>query len=114
MIPQAWRFPGAEIKATQTATGLVRTAASGTDGSYVLTNLPIGPYSIEVSKEGFNKYVQSGIVLQVNTNPSIDVVLNVGSVSEQVTVEADAAMVETHSVGVGTVVDNQRGCGNCL
>ena len=99
---------GAEIKATQTATGLVRTAVSGTDGSYVLTNLPIGPYSIEVSKEGFNKYVQSGIVLQVNTNPAIDVVLNVGSVSEQVTVQADAAMVETHSVGVGTVVDNQR------
>ena len=56
---------------------------------------------LEVSKEGFNKYVQSGIVLQVNSNPAIDVVLKVGSVSEQVTVEADAAMVETHRVVSG-------------
>ena len=68
---------GAEIKATQTATGLVRTAASGTDGSYVLTNLPIGPYSIEVSKEGFTKYVQSGIVLQVNSDAAVEAALKV-------------------------------------
>ena len=99
---------GAEIKATQTATDLVRTAVSETDGSYVLTNLPIGPYTLEIDKEGFTKYVQSGIVLQVDSNPTIDAVLKVGAVSEQVSVEADAAMVETHSSGVGTVVDNQR------
>jgi hypothetical protein len=100
--------PGAEIKATQTATGLVRNAASGADGAYVFTNLPIGPYTLEVSKEGFSKYVQSGIVLQVDTNPTIDVALRVGSVNEAVTVEAGAALVETHSTGIGTVVDNQR------
>ena len=100
--------PGAEIKATQTATGLVRTATSGADGGYVLTNLPIGPYQVEVSKEGFSKYVQSGIVLQVDSNPTIDTALKVGAVSEQVTVQADASLVETHSTGVGTVVDNQR------
>jgi hypothetical protein len=50
--------PGAEIRATQTATGLSRTVAAGADGGYVLTNLPIGPYMLEVSKEGFTKYVQ--------------------------------------------------------
>ena len=57
--------PSAEVKATQTATGLVRTASSDGDGAYILTNLPIGPYMLEVSKDGFTKYVQSGIVLQV-------------------------------------------------
>src|SRR5215472_5816443 len=61
--------PGAEIKATQTATGLVRSITSGQDGAYVFTNLPIGPYTLEASKEGFNKSVQSGIALQVDTNP---------------------------------------------
>src|SRR5438067_9083449 len=100
--------PDAEIKVTQTATGAIRNATSGQDGAYVLTNLPIGPYILEVAKSGFNKYVQSGIVLQVDSNPTIDAALKVGSVNEQVSVVADAAMVETHSTGLGTVVDNQR------
>jgi carboxypeptidase family protein len=100
--------PGAAIKVTQTATGAVRTVASGTDGGYVLANLAIGPYTLEVTREGFSKYVQSGIVLQVDSNPTIDIALKVGSVSEQVVVQADAAMVETHSTGVGTVVDQKR------
>ena len=100
--------PGADLKATQTATGVVRTATSGPDGSYVLANLPIGPYQIEVSKAGFSKYLQTGVVLQVDSNPTVDVALQLGATSEQITVSADAAMVETHSTGVGTVVDNQR------
>ena len=100
--------PSAEIKITQTATGAVRSGISGPDGAYVLPNLPIGPYTLEVSKDGFNKYVQSGIVLQVDSNPTIDAVLKIGSVNEQVMVQADAALVETHSTGVGQVVDNQR------
>src|ERR1700730_18229422 len=57
--------PGAEVKATQTETGLARTAISGADGSYILTSLPVGPYQLEVSKEGFSRYSRSGIVLQV-------------------------------------------------
>jgi len=101
-------IPDATIKATQTATGLVRTASSGMDGGFVLPNLPVGPYLIEITKDGFNKYVQSGIILQVSSNPSIEAALQVGSVTTQVTVEANTTMVETHSTGVGTVVDNQR------
>src|SRR5215472_9998532 len=101
-------IPGAAIKAIQTQTGVVRTANSTADGVYVVPNLPIGPYLLEVTKDGFSKYVQSGIVLQVDSNPAIDATLKVGSLSEQVIVEADASLVETHSTGIGTVVDNQR------
>ncbi len=100
--------PGASIKATQTATGAVRTVVSAADGGYVLANLAIGPYTLEVTKEGFNTFVQSGIVLQVDSNPTLDVSLKVGSVNEQVQVQAEAGQVETHSTGVGNVVDNQR------
>ena len=100
--------PGADVKATQTATGAIRTATSGADGNYTLANVPIGPYMVEVTKQGFSKVVQTGIVLQVDSNPTIDIALKVGTVSEEVTVNADAALVETHSTGVGTVVDNQR------
>jgi len=100
--------PGAQIQVTQTDTGLVRTAVTGTDGAYVLPSLPVGPYKLEVKKEGFATFVQSGIVLQVDTNPTIAVTLKVGSISEQVEVQASAAMVETHSTGIGQVVDQQR------
>src|SRR5579864_6026547 len=99
---------GAAIKATQTATGVVRTTTSGGDGGYVLPNLPIGPYLVEVTKEGFSKYAQTGIVLQVDTNPTVDVGMKVGAVSEQVTVEANAAQVETRTTAIGGVVDNRQ------
>jgi hypothetical protein len=100
--------PGAEVKVTQTGTGLIRTVITGTDGGYTVTDLPPGPYQLEAVKEGFSKYVQTGIVLQVASNPTIDVSLKVGSVNEQVQVEANAAMVETQNTGVGTVIDSQR------
>jgi hypothetical protein len=101
-------IPGAAIKATQTATGVVRTTISGADGGYVIPNLPIGPYLVEVTKEGFSKYAQTGIVLQVDTNPTVDISLRVGAVTEQVTVEADAAQVESRSTAIGQVVTNQQ------
>jgi hypothetical protein len=99
---------GADVKATQTETGVVRMATSGSDGIFILPNLPIGPWTLEISKDGFSKYIQSGVVLQVDSNPEIDASLKVGSVTEQVQVTADAAMVETHSTGVGQVIDQQR------
>src|SRR5579872_3617367 len=99
---------GAEVKATQTDTGTVRTASTAADGNYVLSNLAIGPWRLEVSKAGFTTYVQTGIVLQVATNPTIDVALGVGAVSQTVQVEANAAQVETENTSVGTVIENQR------
>ncbi len=99
---------GAEVKATQTATGAVRTVMSSSDGSYVLTNLPTGVYQLEVTKEGFAKAVQNGIELQVNADPAIDIALKVGQVSEAVNVEANAALVETRGTAVGSVIETQR------
>ena len=100
--------PGAKVTATQTDTGAVRTAVSGEDGAYVLANLPIGPYRIEAAKEGFATYVQTGIVLQVATNPTVDIALKVGAVTEQVQVEANAVQVDTEATSLGQVIDNQR------
>jgi len=100
--------PGADVKATQTATGTIRSVTSGADGSFALTNLPLGPYRLEIGKQGFTTSVQTGIELQVNSDPALDVALKVGAVSEQVNVEANAALVETRSSGVGEVIQNQR------
>src|SRR5579863_6469031 len=100
--------PGADITVTQTDTGLTRSAQSGATGNYSLPSLPIGPYRLEVKKDGFSTFVQNGIVLQVDTAPTLDPVLRVGAVSEQVQVEAAAAMVESHSTGVGQVINDQQ------
>jgi hypothetical protein len=99
---------GAQITVTNTATSAARAAVSGTDGAYAISNLVVGPYRLQVTKEGFSTYNQSGIVLQVNTNPEINVVLKVGAVTEQVEVQANAGMVETQNTSVGQVIDQQR------
>ena len=101
-------LPGADVTLTKIDTGAVRTVIAGNDGAYVFPNLPVGPYQLKVALQGFNTYVQDGIVLQVSSNPQINVTLSVGTVSEQVTVTANTTMVETHSTGIGQVVDNQR------
>src|SRR5947208_4756155 len=101
-------LPGVEVKVTNTDTTATRTIITDETGSYVVPNLPVGPYRLEASLAGFSTYVQSGIVLQVNSNPTINVVLQVGQVTSVLEVQADANMVETHSNVIGQVIDQQR------
>jgi hypothetical protein len=101
-------MPGVEITVTQTATGVSRMTISNETGSYVLPNLPTGPYRLEAVLPGFRTFAQTGIELEVNSNPSIPITLEVGQVAETVEVQANAALVETRSVGVGQVVDSER------
>src|SRR5881628_21826 len=101
-------LPGVEVTATQTETGIARSTISNETGAYVLPNLPLGPYKLEAALAGFRTFVQTGIVLQVNSNPVINVTLEVGQRSEQVEVQANAALVETRTVGVGQTMETQR------
>src|SRR5262245_22356773 len=101
-------LPGVEVSATQTETGVVRNAVTDETGTYILANLPVGPYRVEASLPGFRAYAQSGITLAVNSRLVINVALGVGQVTETVEVQANAAMVETRNVGVGQVIENAR------
>jgi len=101
-------LPGVEVTVTQNDTGITRSAITNETGSYVLSNLPIGPYRLEASLPGFRTYARSGIVLQVNSSPLVNPVLEVGQVTEQVEVQANATLVETRTAGVGQVVENAR------
>jgi hypothetical protein len=101
-------LPGVEVTATQTETGVARTSLTNETGSYALSNLPLGRYRIEASLPGFRTFVQTGIVLQVNASPVINPVLEIGQVTEQVEVEANAALVETRTSSVGQVIETQR------
>ena len=101
-------LPGVEITATQTGTGISRSTLTNETGSFVLPNLVVGPYRLEGTLPGFRTHLQTGIVLDVNSDPAINIVLEVGQVTEQVEVQANAALVETRSLGVGQVIENQR------
>src|SRR5438093_2757930 len=101
-------LPGVEVTMTQAETGLKRITVTDETGSYSLPNLPVGPYRLEASLPGFRLYAQTGIVLQVNSNPAINIVLQVGQVSDEVEVQANEALVETRSTAVGQVTENVR------
>ena len=65
-------LPGVTVTATQTETQFVRTTVTNEVGAFTLPNLPVGPYRLEASLQGFRTFVQSGITLQVNANLVVD------------------------------------------
>src|SRR5215510_11956565 len=101
-------LPGVTVTATQTATGFTRTVTTDEAGTWIMPNLPIGPYRLEVSLQGFRTYVQTGIVLRVDARPTINAVLAVGNLEETVSVEAAAPLVDVRSAGISSVVENER------
>jgi hypothetical protein len=106
--PTGAAIVGAEIKATQIATGLVRTTTSSAEGSYYFPDLPVGAYQLAVTAPGFESYLQKGITLQVSENPKIDVKLKIGAVTQTEEVRADAVMVKTDETSLSQVIDHQR------
>jgi hypothetical protein len=101
-------LPGVTVTVTQTDTGLTRTGITDETGSYVLQNLPVGPYRFEAALQGFRTYVQTGIVLQVGANPTLAVALELGQIEETVSVQGSAALVETRNPGIGQVITNEQ------
>jgi len=101
--------PSASVTARNTDTGLVRTVTSDQDGNYRIDVLPVGNYEIEVSAtSGFKKGVQKGIVLRVNDTARVDMTLEVGAVSEQVTVTSAPPEINTSTVELGRTVQSQE------
>lgn len=94
----------AAVTAHQIETGLRRTTFTDNAGTYVLVELPVGHYSLEVAARGFQKYLQEGISLDVNQTASLPVRLAVGTETEQVHVMADASLLQTTTSSLGLAV----------
>ena len=100
---------GAEVKVYNTATGLERSVQSGDTGDYEFPLLPItGAYRLTVAKEGFKTQEKTGIELQVQQQARFDVILDVGNVSDRITVEASAPVVNTETGSIGQVIENKK------
>src|SRR5271166_229768 len=94
----------ATVTAKQTETGLTRVAITDRQGEYVLVELPIGHYQLEVQAKGFQKYLQQGISLDVNETATVSIHLKLGSETQQVEVSANAALVQSTVSSLGQTV----------
>ncbi len=102
--PSGAIIQAATVTAKQIETGLSRSAVTDRQGEYLLVELPIGPYQLEVHAQGFQKYLQQGISLDVNETATVSVHLRLGSDTQQVEVSANAALVQSTVSSLGQTV----------
>src|SRR5262249_40793985 len=94
--------------ATNLETNLRQSSRTNDVGQYRILSLPVGTYKVEASASGFQRFVESGIALTVNQQHRVDIVLQVGSVEQQVEVTAAAVQVESTSSQLGDVVESKK------
>jgi hypothetical protein len=99
---------GANVTMTSVGTGLGYNTTTNDEGFYTFPGLPVGAYTLTVSKEGFKKGSRSGLTLEVDQKAQVNVALETGAVSETVNVVAQAPLIDTGSATVGKVIENRR------
>jgi hypothetical protein len=99
---------GAKVTLRNSNTNIARSVTTNKDGYYSFSLVPIGTYELTVEQRGFEKYVHSGITLEINQNARLDVSLKVGSISQVVEVQGDVSQVDTVSATLGKVETTQR------
>src|SRR5436309_1681792 len=99
---------GARIVATNAETNLNRETVSSVDGSYRLLALPAGTYKVTATASGFQQFTTTDINVKVNDQLRIDVLLQVGSVQQEVSVTANAVQVETETTQLGDVIESKK------
>src|SRR5262245_58640627 len=100
-------IPNVTIVATNMATNQRTEARSDATGRYAVSPLQPGSYTLEASAAGFKKFLQRRVDLAVGQQARLDISLTIGEITENVTVEAAAATIETATSTVGKVVSNR-------
>lgn len=100
--------PGVRIEVIQDGTGIRRQGRTNGLGFYAVPQLPPAQYRLTLQHQGFRSITRSGILLAVGEVARVDLVLQVGQVSESVEVSADATHVDTQTATLGAVVDERR------
>lgn len=94
----------AKVIVRNSATGIVREATVNDSGFYSVTAIAIGDYQIEASAAGFKKFVLKDVKVDVNSKVNADILLEVGSVNDSITISTDAAQVETSNGDIGRLI----------
>lgn len=100
--------PGATVTITQVETAAVTTVTSDASGEYSAPSLRIGTYTVSAEKQGFQRFVQSNIVLNIGQVVRVDFALQVGVVSQTVEVTGTPPLLQTESSALGTIETEKR------
>ncbi|MEK6281607.1 MAG: TonB-dependent receptor [Acidobacteriota bacterium] len=100
-------IPGASVTVVNEATGVSQTQTTTEAGSYAFDSLPVGNYTVVVELAGFKKHQKTANHLEVSTPLTVDVVMEVGQVSEIVTVQGGAEQLQTSNATMGNVVEQK-------
>ncbi|MBV8857988.1 MAG: carboxypeptidase regulatory-like domain-containing protein [Acidobacteria bacterium] len=106
--PQGAAVPNAEVVIEEETTRQKRTVRTAADGTYSAESLPVGRYSVSTSPQGFKRTVATGIEVHVSERVVADIKLEVGAVTETVTVTGAAQLVETESGRVSSLVSEKQ------
>lgn len=105
---QGARVPGVEVVATQVDTNLTFKGSSSQDGIYVIPALPVGRYEVNATASGFKTFRRTDIQLEVSQRLRLDMTLELGQLTETITVEGEVSRVRTEESSLGTVVERRR------
>jgi hypothetical protein len=100
--------PGAQVSVSNTDTNLTRTLETNSAGEYRIELLPVGSYRVEITKPGFKKVVLAGVVLQVNVPARVDATMQLGNLSESITVTESVPLINTTSPEIGRTIENEE------
>lgn len=100
--------PGAKVTITNQDTGFQSETVSNKVGDYRIPFLPVGTYSVRVEAPGFRVFVHAGIILRVDDVLNIDAKLQVGTVSQQVTITGAVPLLDTDNANTGEVIEKDR------
>jgi hypothetical protein len=106
--PQGAAIPKAEVVIEEETTGQTRTVRTDDDGDYSAQSLPVGRYTVSVAPQGFKKTVATGVEVHVSDRVVVDLNLEVGQVTETVTVSDVAQLVETESGKVSSLISEKQ------
>ena len=106
--PSGAVIPGVTVMARNTQTAITQTVTTDAQGFYAFTSLPVGRYDLDVRKNGFKDHKQTNLMIEVNTALLIDVTLQVGDVTQEVTVTSTAVLVETENTQMGEVIGTAK------
>src|ERR1041384_3769344 len=98
---QGGALPGVTITITNQATGVYREIVSNGDGTYFATALAPGIYSIAAELTGFKKYMRPDVRLDLGRTTTLDLALEIGGLTESVSVSAETPLVDTTSKQIG-------------
>src|SRR5207302_2128447 len=99
---------GAKVTVTNQGTGIVYEAVASGVGYYRVSELPPGNYTVTVEAPGFKKFISQGVAVQAEQPRGLDVTLDVGAVSEQVTVTASQQILQTEDGSISSTIGSSQ------